>query len=484
MEPERIVARTQEQATASWINYLNGVRMESVAEGLRNQQNNWYEASRVLNDTITTIDKEIIQNRRGGLDGMHGFIAEVSECGIGNARELVEGRMPIYEWINDNGPADLLKAGIPIQEKFVSQGNHLSLQAVSNHLEKYPFFLKEGGKYYIPRDHYEKIQYLLSIPKETANKMPTSTGEFSLKQWKEVHEFFEKGNIKLDDIEPSDLKYGEVQAKEIGKTLDARRQELKARSQERENAIRDSGKPTLKQGTTATVASAAIEGGLAFVLAIQKKRKAGKKLSEFNQQDWEEILKETGVGTIKGGIRGASIYFFTNFAKTPAAVVSAMCTASFGMAEQVHLYRTGKCSEDQFVKNSELICLETTVSAFSSVIGQIAIPVPVLGAVIGSLAGTTMYHIGINALERKERALIEGYLTEIRELELRLEEKYRLFVENLNAGLEKYYVLLDKAFAPDYEQAFQGSIALARHFGVPEKELLKNVSEIDRYFLA
>ena len=40
---------------------------------------------------------------RGGQYGMHGFIAEVAECGIGNAREQIEGKALIYEWINDNG---------------------------------------------------------------------------------------------------------------------------------------------------------------------------------------------------------------------------------------------------------------------------------------------------------------------------------------------------------------------------------------------
>ena len=33
--------------------------------------------------------------------------------------------------------------------------------------------------------------------RKKANKMPTSTGEFSLKQWKEVHKFFEEGDILL-----------------------------------------------------------------------------------------------------------------------------------------------------------------------------------------------------------------------------------------------------------------------------------------------
>lgn len=48
--------------------------------------------------------------------------------------------------------------------------------------------------------------------------MLTSTGELSLKQWKEVHDFFENGTIKLQDIEPSKLKYDQVQMNGINDT--------------------------------------------------------------------------------------------------------------------------------------------------------------------------------------------------------------------------------------------------------------------------
>ena len=65
------------------------------------------------------------------------------------------------------------------------------------HMGKYPDFLKNGGKYQIPADHYEKIKWLLSIPEDQANKMPTSTGEFSLKQWREVHDIFDNNKIHI-----------------------------------------------------------------------------------------------------------------------------------------------------------------------------------------------------------------------------------------------------------------------------------------------
>ena len=201
----KVAKSDQEQAVASWINYLNQVRLDKLMNAIDTQNINFEKAMHTLKDTVETINKNIIERNRGGLKGMHGFIAEAAQVGVGNAREEIKGKAPIYEWVNDNGPVDLIKNGVDIQQKFVNSGNHLSLNAIKQHLEKYPDYIANGGKYQIPRDHYEKIKDLLSIPKDKANKMPTSTGEFSLKQWQEVHDFFKVGKVDFDDIEPSDL---------------------------------------------------------------------------------------------------------------------------------------------------------------------------------------------------------------------------------------------------------------------------------------
>lgn len=479
----RVAKSNQEQAVASWVNYLNQVRLDRLMEALQQQDQNWDQAVGTLNKTLSTISKEIIERNRGGIKGMHGFIAEVAECGVGNAREQVQGRLPIYEWINDNGPADLLRDGVQIQQKFVASGNHLSLQAITQHFEKYPDFLNQGGKYQIPEDHYEQIKRLLSIPKEQANKIPTSTGEFSLKQWKEVHDFFDKGPIKLQDIEPSKLKYDQVQMNKINDTIQSEKKSLKETDKKIRDDAYDASKPSREQGAKVAALSAAIEGGTAFVTAVAKKRKAGKRLGEFDSKDWEEVFKESGIGIAKGGVRGISIYALTNYTATPAAVASALCTASFGIAEQAHLLRNGKITQEQFIMNSEILCLDTSVSALSSFIGQALIPVPVLGAVIGNTVGTLMYQIAKDNLTKKEQQLINGYLKYLYELEIALDNKYKKYINELNKGLTIYYEMLEKAFSPNYAEALEGSVALAMSFGVPSEELLKSISEVDDYFL-
>ena len=164
-------------------------------------------------------------------------------------------------------------------------------------------------------------------------------------------------------------------------------------------------------------------------------------------------------------------------------MANALCTASFGIAEQAHLFRVGKITEEQFITNSEILCLETSVSALSSFIGQALIPVPVLGAVIGNTLGTMVYQVAKDNLSKREQLIFERYLQYLNELEKELEEKYKSYIDELNNGLRIYYDLLERAFSPNYGEALQGSVALALSLGVPSDELLKTMSEIDDYFM-
>lgn len=68
----------------------------------------------------------------------YGFIAEIAEVGIGNARNQILGHEAVYQWVNDNGPVDLMRGSVQIQQKFVAAGGRFSLGAIAEHLQKYP----------------------------------------------------------------------------------------------------------------------------------------------------------------------------------------------------------------------------------------------------------------------------------------------------------------------------------------------------------
>lgn len=483
METEKIIKSSQEQAFAAWVGYLNQIRLDRLAEALSKQNLNFAAAMDSIETAFAKIKTDIISRNRGGDMGIHGFIAEIAECGIGNARQQIVGKVGEYVWVNDNGPVDILWGVDKIQQKFVQSGGHLSLRAISEHLHRYPDFLADGGKYQIPKDHYDKIMAYLAMPEATANKLPTSAGEFSLRQWWEVHNFFASNNIEVSKLEPAILEYGDVQRDAISATFEQERKNLQQIDKEQRNAAYQDSKPTLAEGAKAAAVGAAVEGLSVFVLAIVRKCRAGKQIKAFNKADWLEIAEETGKGNLRGWVRGTSIYLLTNYTATPAAVASAFTTAAFGVAEQAHLLRKQAINEQQFLENAEILCLEAAVSGLSSFAGQVIIPIPVLGAVVGNAVGTMIYQIGKDNLSAREKELIKEYIKELADLDAGLAAEYQKYIERLNVLYAEYLELLAAAFDPDITRALEGSVALAAYVGVPSEEILDSHDKIVSYFM-
>ena len=484
MKVDKIAKSSQEQAVASWVNYLNQERMDRLMGSLAYEKGNLENAMGTINETLERISKEIVNNGkgRGGPCGMHGFIAEVAECGISNARNQIEGKVPVCVWVNDNGPTDILRGSTHIQQKFVN--NNFSLKAIKDHLELYPDYLDMGGKYQIPSDYYDSIIKLRNIDSNTAKiDLNKSSSEFTYKQWKKVNEFFENENINIESIEPSVMEYKDSQSGAYERFIEKEKQNLKKRNQERKDQAYQKSKPSLEEGLNATAVSAAIEGGMTFIIDVTRKRREGKSLKDFSGDDWKEIAGDTGLGAAKGGIRGASIYGLTNYTSTPAAVANSIVTACFGVAEQAHLLRKGSLDEISFIENSEIICLDAAVSALSSFAGQVLIPVPVIGAVIGNAVGTILYQISKDNLSAREQRVIDGYIQDVRNLDAELKTQYERYIDELMESMKLFMDILDKAFVPDIRIAFAGSIELAKLMGVPAEEILDSKEKIDTYFL-
>ncbi len=129
------------------------------------------------------------------------------------------------------------------------------------------------------------------------------------------------------------------------------------------------------------------------------------------------------------------------------------------------------------------VCLDAAISALSSFAGQVLIPVPVLGAVVGNAVGTMLYQISKDNLSSKEQEMIEKYLLEINDLGKDLQKKYKEFLNELSDNMTLFMSILDRAFAPDIRIAFEGSIQLAKQMGVPEEEILDTKDKVISYFM-
>lgn len=477
MSAEKIIKSTQEQAVASWINYLNQLRLNELVGKLLNQDMNLENALREIQNLKESINTDVIIKNRGGTKGMHGFIGERVQVSIANAQKIIEGLKPSYSLLDDNSAIDYFRNSTPIQQKCVQ--SKLGLDAIREHLKKYPDFLEKGGIYQIPKDYYNKIQELIKLSPEQAEKLVKE--ERTL--WKSIQSFLEETGIEPNQLEPMVVDYSDIQVGKVNNTLENEEASLKETDKKIRDTAYENSKPTLKEGAIATAVSTTLEGGVSFCLAIAQKLKKGKKLNKFTEEDWKEIGIKTGTDSLKGGIRGASVYVLSNFTTTPANVASALVTAVFGVISQANELHKGNITEEDFIINSETVCLDVTISTIASILGQVAIPIPVLGAIIGNVAGIFMYDIAKKYCLEKEQKCIFKYNSSITELNRQLDEEYYELIKILEEKFKVFKSAIELAFDVDINIAFNGSIELAALVGVDNSKVLKSKKDIDNYFI-
>ena len=133
------------------------------------------------------------------------------------------------------------------------------------------------------------------------------------------------------------------------------------------------------------------------------------------------------------------------------------------------------------IVSSETICMDVTVSAISSVIGQVAIPIPVLGAIIGNTAGMFMENIANSYLSADEEKLISEYKKTMETLDKHLSEDHQAFLESTMAKLRAYEDLVSLAFDKDPNVRLESAKARANLLGASEKRILSD-DDMDAMF--
>ena len=61
-EAKKTIKSGQEQAVASWINYLNQVRLDRLMETLQKEKSNLNEAMSTISETLKTMSRDIVNN--------------------------------------------------------------------------------------------------------------------------------------------------------------------------------------------------------------------------------------------------------------------------------------------------------------------------------------------------------------------------------------------------------------------------------------
>lgn len=472
---ETVLKDAQQQAIAAWIDYLKFVRIKEMTETLAKQDINFENAMEELQKLRDFIGDP--SHILGSNATKHGEIAENMQVYISNAKRIVEGLKGSYTFdgVGRTAPEDYLFDGSPVQQKFYN-GAKQTIGAVKKHLDTYPDFIKSGGSYDIPKDQYKYIVELLKKPSSQLSRSEATLVKI-IREWEEKN-----GVSFTDKIKSAIADYSEVQTVKAESTVNKAEKEIKDSDKKQRDDAFAKSKPSLEEGAAVTAAAAAIEGGLQFALAVRKKLKSGKKLTEFTEEDWKEIGITTAKGTGTGALRGAGTYALTNFANMSGTVANGYITSMIGMVSQASKYRKGEIDSEDFLINSQIVCLDASISVIGAAIGQFAIPIPILGAVIGSSVSNFMAGIAKDNLAKKEQELIDKYSKEIRKLTDKLSAEEKKVIDLLEKEYKKFNSLVDLAFDTNVNIALVGSIQLAEFIGVEDSKILKTKETIDCYF--
>lgn len=486
-----------DQGIAAYVDYLNSIRLSELMSSintilqaetkkLANLDSRKFNALSHIERSTSNIEK-LIDSQRGGPFGVNGFIAEFAEEGIRNARNAYTGLQETVSVINNNGPADLKIGSNDIQMKFYRNPTE-GLKLASNYSDMSMMYPSDQAELYnkIMRGDTDIVFNNEKLLPNQIDKIRSLIEDESIRRNEPYNKW----------IHASELKYDEVQKENIQETLNSSKdsilrdseheqEEISSNSRKEQAAAQKKAAPSFSEAHKVAAAGAAFQGGLNLSVFIYNRHKEGKKVWEFESEDWKEAGLKVGEGSLKGGITGYSIYGLTNICHLSAPSAGAITSGTYGLFRAIIQYRTGKIDDDDFIDLLVLNATDSTGAAIGAAIGQALIPVPILGAVIGSITLSTIQGLGKNVLNKQERKLLDEYQMELNAHLEKLDKIHRKIYEQRIKRYNELGELQAYSFDININIALKlnGSIDLARKVGVADDKILHNKMEIDDYFL-
>lgn len=465
----------QDQISSAIVHNFNVTRIQDEISQLNLQDTSYIKA-------ISEVDKvrDFIGDPSkilGSPATKHGEIAEQVEVGIRRAQDALHNRdfSATFEGVGRTAPEDYLINDIAVQSKFINGLNN-NLNHVLEHMNKYSHFGRDGSFYHIPKDHFETIlkiyhgENVEGLSQKTINAIHHKISEIET----------QSGRSFTDVVQPGISKYAEVQQGTVTQTLDRHEQELKQQNEELKQKIHENHSASLSEGLKAAGVAAAVGGALALGTSLYLKYKDGKNIfkGELSAEDWQEIGLNTGQTAIAAGITGSAVYALTNCVGLSAPIAGAFVTAVKGVSSLVQDLHHGHLTFAEFQMNAIYLCADSAGVGLAALMGQTFMPIPVVGAVIGSLAGKLVCNILLGEdpkLAKQMEESMQVFLSDI-------DQKYHALVSKITAEFDHIKDLRKIAFdLRSNINLVESSINLARAHGVKEHKILKNEEDLKAF---
>lgn len=416
------------------------------------------ETGKVLNRSLKDISNSKINPKyeQQNYRQQAGFSAEIKETARENAERIKEGKStrvtrtddigrvndPLYDHVELDEYGNIIE-GSGSQMKFVGKNPNECLNKLMS--EKYQKYRDNNVAFEVHSDYYDDIQQKIDtkVDKlEQQKKVAQSCGDSRLanKHQKEIDELKKvKKNMKKSHV--------------------SNKEAMEARKSPRLSTARDIHKLSHEAGIEGAKSGALIGGGVATVTNIVAMIDGKKDFDEAVK----DITKTTGKSAITGyaatygstalkaTMQNSSLSMARSLSNTglPGAIVSTAISSVSALGD----FFNGKIDGVELLTRVGKNGMATVTSMAYGAVGQVLIPIPVAGAIVGSFVGytlTTMIYGGLMKamneakLAREERIRIEKECNEA----IQLMKIYRQEINKwVNSYLKNYNSIFDNAFA-------------------------------------
>ena len=157
-----------------------------------------------------------------------------------------------------------------------------------------------------------------------------------------------------------------------------------------------------------------------------------------------------------------------------------MTSSVIGIATLSQKYHKGDLSSDEFTQDAMAICTDAGIAALGSALGQTIIPIPIIGAVIGSTIAKVGLSITKEYLRDNDSDLLEKVEAECDSTLMHMTDDCRRIVNDVENYINSFGGMMEVAFNHDANMSLKASVELAQALGVNDSKIIHNIEDLDR----
>lgn len=228
-----------------------------------------------------------------------------------------------------------------------------------------------------------------------------------------------------------------------------------------------------------------------ITFALIKKGVEGKNINQLDRNDFKDIVKTLDYYlTIEDDQYTKFVFnMYENFIISscqaivniaPEEKISAIYNIADEINKNTELFDNNIINEVQYIEECLWLSLEAMIKLISASIYRF---INKDNADLINALNVLAFEYGRYVLYKKENEILNEYIQSQYKLDKELEIRYKVFLENLEKQSNEFFTMIDNAFVPDFKERFLSSVLLARKIGIDENEIIKDINDIDLFFM-